>query len=153
MPLIPYFSQTPVGRLRQRLAWHEEPQIEDVLRSFLGSGTSKEASPWSPRLDVRESKDAYVLYADLPGLDKKDIQVSVEEGLLSIRGERKALSDAKDDEGGWHRQERSYGNFLRTVKVGDAIDAAKVQAEYKDGVLTLTLPKKEAAKPKQITIA
>jgi HSP20 family protein len=80
----------------------------------------------------------------------KDIDVRMENGSLTIRGERKF--EAKKEEGGWHRVERAYGSFERVFTVPDTVDAEKVKADYKNGTLTITLPKKEVAKPRQIKV-
>jgi HSP20 family protein len=148
MPLIPYFSQTPTARHR----WREnQSELNDLLRAFWGVDQGAVAA-WAPRLDVHESKDAYVVQADLPGVDKKDIQVSVEDGVLTLRGERKIEREDKAEDGAWHRVERRNGSFQRSLHLGEGVDVDQVKADYKDGVLTVQIPKKEAAKPKQITI-
>ena len=108
------------------------------------------ASSFYPALDVIEEKDQYVLKADLPGISKEDIKVSVENGLLTIEGERKSESEHKDKQ--IHRLERSYGRFVRSLNLGTSVDNSKIRANYKDGVLQLTVPKSEAAKPKAIDI-
>ena len=103
-----------------------------------------------PALDVIEEKDQYVLKADLPGINKEDIKVSVENGVLTIEGERKSEVEHKDKH--VHRVERSYGRFVRSLNLGTAVDNSKIRANYKDGVLMLHVPKSEAAKPKAIDI-
>ncbi|MBF0297335.1 MAG: Hsp20/alpha crystallin family protein [Oligoflexia bacterium] len=97
----------------------------------------------SPSIDVIDDTDKYILKADLPGVNKKDIKVEVKDGFLTISGERKEEKDVKDE--GYHRQERFYGRFQRSFPVGEAIMEDKVEAKYNDGVLTLELPKKEEA--------
>lgn len=104
-----------------------------------------------PALDVFEDKDNYVVKAELPGMKREDIQVSFHEGSLSISGERKSEQKHKDAE--IYRAERYYGQFERTVTLPTAVAADKVSAQYKDGVLTVTLPKTEEAKPKQINVS
>ena len=103
-----------------------------------------------PALDVVEEKDQYVLKADLPGINKEDIKVSVENGVLTIEGERKSETEHKDKQ--IHRVERSYGRFVRSLNLGTNVDNSKIRASYKDGVLQLMVPKSEAAKPKAIDI-
>lgn len=107
-------------------------------------------SSWAPAIDVHDSKDHIVVKADLPGLKKEDIDVSVQEGTLVIRGEKKEEAERKEK--GLIRTERFYGSFYRAVSLPTAVDDTKVKAAYKNGVLELTLPKKEEAKPKQIKI-
>jgi HSP20 family protein len=125
--------------------------LAELMQDFWDGGDTASAASWAPRLDVHENKDSYTIKADLPGMEKKDIQVTVEDGVLSIRGERQSQQETGEG-GNWHRLERHYGSFLRSLDVGDSVDAEKVKAEYKDGVLTLTLPKKEAAKPRLIDV-
>ena len=106
---------------------------------------------WSPVLDVREDADNFVVRAELPGLKREDIDVSLHEGALVIAGERKV---EKVEEGvEVHRQERYYGKFQRALTLPTPVAADKIKAQYKDGVLTVTLPKAEEAKPKQIDIS
>ena len=105
---------------------------------------------WTPALDLHEDKDQFVVKAELPGVKKENIEVSVQDGTLSISGERKSEEKFKD--AGAHRTERFFGRFQRTVSLPGAVAQDKVKAEYKDGVLTITLPKTEEAKPKQIDV-
>jgi len=106
---------------------------------------------WSPALDVREDADNFVVRAELPGLKREEIEVSLHDGALVIAGERKA---EKVEEGvEVHRQERYYGKFQRALTLPTPVAADKIKAQYKDGVLTVTLPKVEEAKPKQIDIS
>jgi HSP20 family protein len=106
---------------------------------------------WSPRLDVQEDKDNFVIRAELPGLKREDIEVSLHDGALVISGERKVEKVQEGVE--VHRQERYYGKFQRALTLPTAVASDNVKAAYKDGVLTITLPKVEEAKPKQIDIS
>ncbi len=108
------------------------------------------ARPWSPPVDIFETEDELLLKADLPGMDMKDIDIQIENGTLALRGERKFQNEGK--QGGFHRIERGYGSFARYFTLPDTVDTEAVKAEYKHGVLTVTLPKKEVAKPKQIKV-
>ena len=105
---------------------------------------------WSVAVDVIEEKDQYVLKADLPGIKKEDIKVSLEDNILTVEAERKA--EAETDGKQIHRIERTYGRYQRTLNLGANVDAAKIRANYKDGVLELVVPKSEAAKPKSIDV-
>ena len=105
---------------------------------------------WLPTVDIYESDDAFIATADLPGLSKKDIDVSIEDNVLTVSGERKF--EKSDDEGTFRRVERSYGTFRRSFALPRSVDTAKVEAKFKDGVLTLTLPKSEVAKSRKITV-
>ena len=106
---------------------------------------------WAPDVDLKETDHAYVLKADLPGMNKDDISVSVEEGVVTLRGERRH-EEEKTEDGGYHRIERRYGSFQRAFRIPGGVDSDKVTAEYKNGVLELTLPKREEVKPKQIDV-
>lgn len=104
-----------------------------------------------PAMDVKERADAYVIVADVPGAKKEDIDVSLENGILTISAETKSEKDEKDGERVL-RQERRYGKYVRSLRLGTQIDEKGIKANYKDGVLELTLPKAEAVKPKKITV-
>jgi HSP20 family protein len=103
----------------------------------------------TPAVDVFEDKENFVVKAELPGMQKKDIDVSLHDGTLSISGER---TEEKVENGEVYRSERFFGRFQRSVALPASVDAAKIKAQYKDGVLTVTLPKAEEAKPKQIDV-
>ena len=105
---------------------------------------------WTPAVDVHEDKDKYVVKAEVPGMKKEDIDVSLDGSTLTISGERKHEQERKEDE--TYRSERFFGRFQRNITLPAAVDASKIDANYKDGVLTITLPKSEEAKPKQIQV-
>ena len=105
---------------------------------------------WMPPVDIYETDDKLVLKAELPGIDPKDVEVRVEDNTLYLKGERKFEKEVKEEN--LHHVERSYGAFNRTFALPGSIDSEKVQAEYKNGVLTLSMPKREEAKPKTIKI-
>lgn len=105
---------------------------------------------WNPALDLYENKDNVLVKVEVPGLKKEDIDVSLEEGVLTISGERK--SEQKSEETETRRSERFTGQFSRSVALPAEVKADEVTAAYNDGVLTVTLPKAEAAKPKQIEV-
>jgi HSP20 family protein len=106
--------------------------------------------PWVPAVDIKETENELVLKADVPDVKFEDIDVHLENGALTLRGERKF--ESKEDKGGWHRIERSYGTFERVFDLPDTVNPEGVKADYKNGVLTVKLPKKEIAKPKQIKV-
>lgn len=108
-------------------------------------------SNWSPALDIHQDKDNVFVRVELPGMKKEDINISWHEGMLSISGERKREEETK--EGETFRTERYFGRFHRTVSLPSAVDASKVKATYKDGILEVTCPKAEEAKPKQIEVS
>jgi HSP20 family protein len=107
-------------------------------------------SGWSPALDVFDEKDHFVVNAELPGMKKEEIELSFQDGVLSISGERKQTTEKT--EGETYRSERYFGKFQRSVTLPVAVDSSKISASYKDGILSVTLPKSEAAKPKQIQV-
>jgi HSP20 family protein len=107
-------------------------------------------SGWSPTLDLYDDKDAFVLSVELPGMKKEDIDISLQEGVLTVSGERRHEKENK--EGQTFRSERYFGKFQRSVSLPTMVDAAKVKASYKDGILTVQLPKSEEAKPRQIEV-
>lgn len=106
--------------------------------------------PWVPAVDIRETDHELVLKADIPDMKLEDIDVRMENGTLTLKGERKFEQEEK--QGGWHRVERSYGTFERVFTLPETVNPEGTKAEYKNGVLTVTLPKKEIAKPRQIKV-
>jgi len=105
---------------------------------------------WSPAVDIAEDDKEYIVKAELPGLNKENIKVSVEGGVLSIAGERKVEKEEKNKK--YHRIERSYGSFTRSFTLPDDASGEKVNAEFKDGVLKVHLPKEEKAKSKSVEV-
>ena len=105
---------------------------------------------WAPLVDISEDDHEYLIKAELPEVKKEDVKIRVEDGVLSISGERKQEKEEQDKK--WHRVERSYGSFMRTFSLPENIDDAKVQAEFKDGILNVRLPKSEKAKPKSVEV-
>jgi HSP20 family protein len=114
------------------------------------SAAGKVAASWRPAANISENKDEYLIRAELPEVDKKDIDVSVHEGVITIKGERKL--EKKSDDEKHHRIESFYGSFSRSFVLPADVDEAKISAESRDGVLTVRLPKKEVAKPKAIEV-
>src|SRR5262249_16304644 len=113
--------------------------------------TSQLLSGWTPALDMYEDKDNVYVRTELPGMKKEDIDVSLHNGSLSISGERKTQEEFKDAE--VYRAERFVGRFQRTLSLPTAVAGDKIKAQYKDGILSITLPKAEEAKPKQIDVS
>lgn len=105
---------------------------------------------WAPKLDVSETKDAYMVKAEIPGVDQKDLSVSLQNQILTIKGEKHKDKEEKDEK--YHRVERSWGEFTRAIALPGAADTEKVNATFKDGVLTITLPKTPAAKGTTIPV-
>ena len=122
--------------------------FEDALTRMMSEPRS--GRPWSPPVDILETENDLVLKADLPDIQSSDINIQVENQTLTIKGERKFNHDENGT--GYHRIERSYGTFVRSFNVPSTVDTEKVSADYKNGVLTVKLPKKEAAKPRQVKV-
>jgi HSP20 family protein len=141
MSLIPYKRDSAIAKTRD--SWRRFDRDFDQLFQLFNGEPFESNADYAPSLDVKETKDAYMVQADLPGVNKKDIQVRVENGILTLAGSRKAEHEEESRDKTWHRVERSWGSYTRAVRLGDGVDAAKVSAEYKDGVLTVTVPKKE----------
>ena len=124
--------------------------FDDAGRSWRTDEPSA-TTTWSPSVDIFETEGEIVVKAELPGMERKDITLHLENNVLTLRGERKFQKETKDEN--YHRIERSYGNFSRSFSIPAIVDEEKIRADYKDGVLKIMLPKKEQAKPKQIKIA
>jgi len=121
--------------------------------SFQGRGHQDDLmnrGTWTPAVDIYEVEGALVLKAELPDLRREDIDVNVENNTLTIRGERKLGSEVKQES--FHRIERAYGTFVRQFTLPPTVDAVKIAAEYKNGVLTVTLPVREEAKPRSVKV-
>jgi len=126
--------------------------LNDVWDSSWGAGRDwdEDSTVWTPRIDLSENKDGYEIMADLPGLEKKDIKISLQDNVLTLQGERREEQKKEDDKRYYY--ERSYGTFSRSVRLPEKVDDAHIHAEYKDGVLKITLQKSEEVKPRQIEI-
>jgi HSP20 family protein len=122
--------------------------FEDAFTRFANEPQGNR--PWTPSVDIYETENELVLKADLPDIDLKDLNVRVENQTLTISGERKF--EKKESGKGYHRIERSYGNFTRSFSVPNTFDTENIGASLKNGVLSVTLPKREAAKPRQVKI-
>ncbi|SRR5579884_723399 len=121
--------------------------FEDTMNRLFAEPNGR---PWVPPVDIVETENELVVKADLPDVKFEDIHVSMENGTLTLTGERKF--EKKSEKAGYHRMERAYGSFERVFTLPDTVDAEHVKADYKNGVLTVTLPKKEIAKPRQIKV-
>ena len=132
--------------------WGLQSDINRLFDAFMGPlDTTENKETLLPRLDVAELKDRYEIKAELPGMDEKDIELTLEDGLLTISGEKKAETEEKEK--GYYLKECSYGSFSRSVRLPDNISDDKIDAKFKKGVLTVKLPKKEVLPPKSRKIA
>ena len=144
------------------MKWDPFVELEDVskqLNRIFGRFPARaEASrellataDWAPRVDISETDTAYLIKGEIPGVNKEDVRVNIEDGMLTMSGERKQEKEEKDKR--FHRIERSYGSFMRSFRLPDNVDEAGVKAEFKDGMLNVTLPKSTQAKNKAITVS
>jgi len=117
---------------------------------FERKGEESSLSAWAPAVDIYETEHELVVKADLPDVDPKDLDIRVENNLLTIRGERKF--EKKVSEENYLRVERSYGSFARSFTLANTVNSEAIKADYQNGVLTLSIPKREEAKPKQIKV-
>jgi HSP20 family protein len=126
--------------------------MDRLWDSFFEGGVRRtdEEGEWLPSLDVAETKNEIVVKAEVPGMDSKDIDISLSDGLLTIKGEKKQEREEKEED--YHLVERSYGTFTRSVRLPKEVKRDKISASYKNGVLKVTLPKSEEAKQKEIKI-
>ena len=124
--------------------------FENALAPFL-EGEGAAAQPWTPPVDVVENENALVFKADVPEIKAEDIDVSFENGTLTLKGKRE-FEKKEEGQGGYHRIEQSYGSFMRAFSLPDTVDPEKLTADYKNGVLTVTIAKKEVAKPKAVKV-
>jgi HSP20 family protein len=127
-------------RLAHALGLHGQPQ---------GSGRA-ETTAWAPALDISERKDAYLVTVELPGVDAEDLEITMEDGLLTIQGERHFAHDSSEQQ--FHRVERRYGAFRRSITLPAQVQAEQIEASFENGVLQIVVPKMEEAKPKRIQV-
>ncbi len=119
-----------------------------VRKNNKGENQMFEVGDWMPAVDINETSDSFIVKTELPGVEKEDVNVNLENNVLTIKGEKKTeIKDSKQ-----HRTECSYGSFTRSFTLPQTVDVEKIEAEYKDGILTLTVPKLTEEKPKQIEV-
>jgi HSP20 family protein len=128
-----------------------QEQINRVFNDVLERGAEESnLTSWAPAVDIFETEHELVVKADLPDIDAKDLDIRVENNILTIRGERKFEKKVSEDK--YLRVERAYGSFSRSFSLANTVNSEAIKADYSNGVLTLTVPKREEAKPKQIKI-
>ncbi len=139
--------------------WSAMRQLRDEMNRAFGQaltagddGSNVVTSAWMPAVDIKEEDNRFVISADVPGVDPKDIEVTMENGILTIKGERK-LETKEEGDNGYRRVERLHGTFYRRFSLPDTADAEKISANGKNGVLEVTIPKKAAVQPKRIKVA
>jgi HSP20 family protein len=144
------------------IKWNPFNELEDIsnrLNQIFGrpvvSATVDQqmlkGADWTPSVDVSETDKAYVIKAEIPEVKKEDVKVTIDDGMLTIQGERKMEKEEKGKK--FHRIERSYGSFVRSFRLPDGVDESKTKAEFKDGMIYVTLPKSEKAKTKAVEVA
>jgi HSP20 family protein len=124
--------------------------MDQFFQDFFRASGEPSANLLAPALDVAEDEASLTVTAELPGLERKDIEVSVQDGVLVLRGEKRMDSESKDRK--FHRIERRYGSIYRALALPDTVDAARIDARFKDGVLRLVLPKRPETKPRTVEI-
>jgi len=140
VPRDPFFNYMPHFRDFNRFFNMELDDTDSTVAT----------SEWRPAVDVTENTDHFLIEADIPGVDPKDIEVSMENGVLSLKGERE--SEIKEEKDGYSRVERSHGSFYRRFSLPESADSENIKAKSAKGVLEITVGKKEVAKPKKVTI-
>ncbi len=134
----------PWGLLNQlQREWERAQDIDSADGSVA-------TSEWTPAVDIKEQSDHFVIHADIPGVKPEDIDISMEDGVITIKGEKQ--TEATTDKDGFKRVERSYGTFYRRFSLPDTADSEAISAKSAHGVLVITIPKREAVKPKKITV-
>ena len=118
--------------------------------AYLRRASDSALTTWAPEVDIHETEDAFVFEADLPGMNEKDLDIRLENNMLTIRGERKF--EKKANEENYLRVERAYGSFSRSFSLPHTINAEAIKADYRNGVLTVRVPKREEAKPRQVKV-
>jgi HSP20 family protein len=143
--LMRYSTGAPFRTLRS--------EMDRLFDDFFGLTPARRegaAAVWAPAVDIREDADKYIVEAELPGMKKEEIEIELENGVLSIKGERKF--ERKQESENYHFVERSYGNFYRSFSLPKNVDGENITAEYKEGVLHVAIPKKDEVKPKKVEI-
>lgn len=141
----------PAGDLvRDRFSRIFEDAFNDMLRPFSSETEGVATRAWMPPVDIRETEDRLLVAIDLPGLRKEDVNITLENNVLTVAGERRFEGDQKNDT--FHRLERAYGAFTRSFALGQSYQSDKVEANFQDGVLLIALPKVEESKPRRIAI-
>lgn len=120
---------------------HNNQELLPLMSWLTGCHPLKQETAWSPKVDIKEEKDEFVVFADIPGVDPKDIEIDMEGNTLTVRGERQTFNEEKDKEKSYYRVERTYGKFYRQFTLPENIDSDKISAQAKHGVLAIHLPK------------
>jgi HSP20 family protein len=144
------------------IKWNPFNELEDIsnrLNQIFGRPAVSAAADqqmlkmadWTPSVDISETDQAYLIKAEIPEVKREDVKVTIDDGMITIQGERKMEKEEKGKK--FHRIERSYGSFVRSFRLPDGVDESKAKAEFKDGMINVTLPKSEKAKSKAVEVA
>jgi HSP20 family protein len=142
----------------QLTKWDPFREMEDVFDRYskalswprLGGSEIMTGGDWAPRVDIAETENEFIIKAEVPEVKKDEVKISVDNGVLSIQGERKQEKEEKGKK--FHRVERYYGSFTRSFTLPDNVDETKIEASFKDGMLNIQIPKSEKSKPKAIDV-
>jgi HSP20 family protein len=138
--------------------WDAFTQVRDEMNRLLQSQLGEQdtdssrvvTSHWAPAVDIKEEQTRFVIYADLPGVKVEDIEITMDKGVLTVRGERNL--EKEEDRNGYRRVERARGTFYRRFSLPDTADAERIQAKSRDGVLEIVIPKQEKSQPRKISV-
>jgi HSP20 family protein len=129
-------------------------QFNDEMNRYFSSMRSTAANQehdWTPAVDIHEEDSRYMLTADIPGVNRNDVEITLEDGVLTVKGERKSETEVAEE--GYRRRERIYGTFVRQFNLPDTVDTANISAKAEDGVLKIEIPKQEKPQPKKIAVS
>ena len=128
-------------------------QINNEMNRYLSmrDTAANQEHEWTPAVDIHEEDSCYMLTADIPGVNRQDVEITLEDGVLTVKGERKSETEVTEE--GYRRRERIYGTFVRQFNLPDTVDAANISAKAEDGVLKIVIPKQEKPEPKKITVS
>ena len=149
----PLKEENAMNLMVREPSWKEFSIFSNRLNRLLDTpreDNNDSLGSWSPAVDIFDKGGEVVIHAELPGIKKEDIDVRVENNVLTLRGKKERMEEVKEE--GYFRTERAYGAFSRSFSLPSTVEASKIAADYKDGILTLRLPKAEEAKPRQIEV-
>ena len=129
-------------------------QFNDEMNRYFSQTRESAANQehdWMPAVDIREEESRYLLAADIPGVDRKNVEITLEEGVLTVKGERNTGTDISEE--GYRRRERTHGTFMRQFTLPDTVDAGNISAAVQDGVLEIEIPKQDKPEPRRITVS
>lgn len=125
-------------------------ELNRLFEARVGAGEPEATSDWIPAVDIKDEQDKFVIHADVPGVDPKDIEITMENGVLAIKGQRE--TETKEEREGYRRVERARGTFYRRFSLPDTADADKITAKSRNGVLEIVIPKHERVQPRKIAV-